>query len=205
MLQLVELFKTIKEPESAVKILLILFAIKLFEPGAITQVKSLALFRTILPDTLVILKVLSLGMYFYGIAGFILFLLCLIISKLEDIFRRQTVSEALLPFGWAEATYDIWSSGIVWAWILVGYTYIFGGANRLPGFVEVFQLNPKGVQIIRHSVLVLINGVVMLVFLWRFITDIITLRINRELINVDIPYPITVKGELPHQSRDVML
>lgn len=73
MLQLVELFKTIKDPESAVKILLILFAIKLFEPGAITQVKSLALFRTILPDTLVILKVLSLGMYFYGIAGFILF------------------------------------------------------------------------------------------------------------------------------------
>jgi hypothetical protein len=183
--------KTINNPEPVVKLLLVIFAIRCFEPDIIAEIKSLVILQKALPDFFILLKAISIGMYFYGTAGAILFLICLLLSGLEKLLEKVHVYKVILPVEWPQATYDIWSIGILWYWILAGYIYSLGGQPWFPKIVEFLRTDT--IDIMQVFPLVM-NIFVLGIFLWSFVFNLLTFRSTGKIINVKVINPIRINN-----------
>ncbi|MDD3270166.1 MAG: hypothetical protein PHX14_12680 [Syntrophomonadaceae bacterium] len=185
--------KTINNPEPVVKMLLVILAIRYFMPDIIVEIKSLAILQKALPDLFIIFKAISIGMYFYGTAGAILFLICFLLSGLEKLLEKINVYNILLPGGWPQATYDIWSIGILWYWILAGYIYSLGGKPWFPKLVEF--LNPRTDTIdIMQVFPFLMNIFVLGIFLLSFASNLFSFHSTTKIINIKVINPIRFKN-----------
>lgn len=138
---------------------------------------------------LLILRVVSLGMNYYGIIGAILFLLFTIPRTVEILLEKRGIYKTLTPFGWDFATWEIWAIGILWAWILAGFIYVLN-PKYLPGFVFTAMIDPHG---IKGMALFLINIIILLAYLQLFFINLVTLGKSRETVDVKIINPVKIE------------
>jgi len=187
--QLKDAIKIMKNPYPLLSMLFVLLAIKYFTPSIINQLISLSSLRRILPELFIVLKAISVGMYLYGMAGAILLVLCRLISFLEEYATNTGIRISILPEGWVQATWDIYSLGIIWFWITAGYIIIFGGQPWLPEFAKSIE----DIDILQTIALVA-NSFVWIIFLWAYIYNLLSPRNHRRASKVWVVNPIELKN-----------